>query len=64
MEIYSRRDRSMKAWFASGDPWVWLQAGAIGISITAVLGVLLLIAVQGLNHFWPHPVVPYPLYSP
>ena len=54
----------MKAWFASGDPWVWLQAGAIGISITAVLGVLLLIAVQGLNHFWPHPVVPYPLYSP
>tara|TARA_X000000950_G_scaffold269865_1_gene348972 strand:+ start:7407 stop:9089 length:1683 start_codon:yes stop_codon:yes gene_type:complete len=56
MEIYSRRDRSMKAWFASGDPWVWLQAGAIGISITAVLGVLLLIAVQGLNHFWPHPV--------
>ena len=40
-------------WFASGEPWIWLNAAAVGISITAVAGILLLLAVKGLAHFWP-----------
>ena len=40
-------------WFASGEPWIWLNAAAVGISITAVVGILLLLAVKGLAHFWP-----------
>lgn len=39
--------------FKSGTPWVWLNAGAVSISIIMVVGLLLLIAVRGLGHFWP-----------
>lgn len=45
--------RSMGAWWTSGEPWIWLNAAAVGISITAVVGLLLLIAVKGFAHFWP-----------
>ncbi|MEZ5558115.1 MAG: phosphate ABC transporter permease PstA [Pseudomonadales bacterium] len=49
-----KEDRfKLRVWFASGEPWVWLNAGAVGISITAVVGLLLLIAVRGFGHFWP-----------
>ena len=37
----------------SGTPWVWLNAGAVSASIIMVIGLLLLIAVRGLGHFWP-----------
>ena len=40
-------------WFASGEPWIWLNAAAVGISVTAVVGILLLLAAKGLAHFWP-----------
>ncbi|NKB97904.1 MAG: phosphate ABC transporter permease PstA [Pseudomonadales bacterium] len=42
-----------KNWFASGEPWIWLNAASVGISITAVVGILVLIAVKGFGHFWP-----------
>lgn len=39
--------------FKSGTPWVWLNAGAVSASIIMVVGLLILIAVRGLGHFWP-----------
>lgn len=48
---------SLKEWTKQGTPWVWLNAGAVTISLIAVLGLLLLIAVRGLGHFWPHSVL-------
>ncbi len=39
--------------FKSGTPWVWLNAGAVSISMIMVVGLLALIAVRGLGHFWP-----------
>ena len=45
-----------KSWFASGEPWIWINAAAVGVSVTAVLGILGLIAVKGLAHFWPSDV--------
>ncbi|NVK22471.1 MAG: phosphate ABC transporter permease PstA [Kangiellaceae bacterium] len=42
-----------KKFFQSGQHWVWLNAGAISLSILMVVGLLLLIAVRGLSHFWP-----------
>ncbi|MCF7980988.1 MAG: phosphate ABC transporter, permease protein PstA, partial [Pseudomonadales bacterium] len=42
-----------KAWVKSGSPWVWLNAGAVAICVIMVLGLLGLIAVRGLSHFWP-----------
>ena len=47
----------MKKWFKSGDPWIWLNAGAVSASLIVVLGLLLLIAVKGLSHFWPKSVM-------
>lgn len=43
----------MKAWFKSGSPWIWMTAGAISLSLLAVLGLLLMIAWRGLIYFWP-----------
>jgi phosphate transport system permease protein len=44
---------SFKSWFKSGSPWVWLNAGAVSICLVMVVGLLSLIAVRGLSHFWP-----------
>ncbi|HFD92712.1 MAG TPA: phosphate ABC transporter permease PstA [Gammaproteobacteria bacterium] len=43
----------MKSWFKSGAPWVWLNACAVSVSILMVIGLLALITVRGLGHFWP-----------
>ena len=43
--------------FASGTPWVWLNAGAVSISIVMVIGLLVLISARGLVHFWPKPIL-------
>ena len=45
--------RFFRTWFASGEPWIWMNAAAVGISITAVIGILSLIAFKGFAHFWP-----------
>jgi len=49
----------MKAWFKSGSPWIWLTAGAVSINLILVVGLLALIAVRGLGHFWPANIVEY-----
>ncbi len=49
----------IKAWFKSGSPWVWLNAAAVSMSLILVIGLLILIAVRGLGHFWPKDIVEY-----
>ena len=49
----------IKTWFKSGSPWIWMTAGAVSINLLLVLGLLLLIAVRGLGHFWPTDIVEY-----
>jgi phosphate transport system permease protein len=48
-----RSDRSLLRWFHTDTPWVWLNAGAVALCLLTLLGILLLISVQGLAHFWP-----------
>ncbi|MBY6065023.1 phosphate ABC transporter, permease protein PstA [Pseudidiomarina sediminum] len=43
----------MKQWFNSGKPWIWLTAGAVSVSLIAVIGLLMLIGARGLSFFWP-----------
>lgn len=50
---------SLKKWVASGSPWVWLNAGAVAISVVLVLGLLGVIASRGLVHFWPSSLQEY-----
>jgi phosphate transport system permease protein len=47
----------MKNWWKSGDPWIWLTAASVTVSILVVVGLLFLIAVNGLGHFWPKSVI-------
>lgn len=48
---------SLKLWFRKGEPWVWLNAGAVAICVVMVVGLLGLVAVRGLSHFWPHTII-------
>lgn len=43
----------IRQWFKSGTPWIWVNAGAISIALIAVVGILGLIVVRGMGHFWP-----------
>lgn len=47
----------VREYFKSGDAWVWLNAGAVAVSLIMVAGILGLIAVRGLGHFWPSAVM-------
>lgn len=47
------KKQTVSQWVKSGDPWVWLNAGAVAICVIMVVGLLALIAVRGLGHFWP-----------
>ena len=53
VDINRRGAGSFGEWYASGAPWVWFTGGAVAISAILVVGLLLLIAVRGLGHFWP-----------
>ncbi len=46
-----------REYFKSGEAWVWLNAGTVAISLIMVAGILGLIAVRGLGHFWPADVM-------
>ena len=45
--------RSVRGWWRSGTPWVWLTAGAVSVSVMMVVGLIAMIAWRGLGHFWP-----------
>ncbi len=49
--------QSLLTWWRSGAPWIWLTSGAVAASITAVLGLIGLLAFNGLAHFWPAEVI-------
>ncbi|MGA9573772.1 MAG: phosphate ABC transporter permease PstA [Lysobacterales bacterium] len=45
--------KALFKWIAEGTPWVWLNAAAVSACILLVGGLLLLIGVRGMAHFWP-----------
>jgi phosphate transport system permease protein len=47
---------SLGAWLRSGLPWIWLTAGTVSLSLIMVFGLLFLITVRGMGHFWPQDV--------
>jgi phosphate transport system permease protein len=48
---------SLKTWFKSGAPGVWISAGAVSTAVIMTIGLLAVIAVRGLGHFWPADVI-------
>ena len=53
MPLENTKNISVTDWFRSGDPLIWLNAAAVSISVVAVVGLILLLAVKGFGHFWP-----------
>ncbi|MDR4506334.1 MAG: phosphate ABC transporter permease PstA [Candidatus Scalindua sp.] len=51
----------MNKLFKNGDPYIWLTAGTLAISILMITGLIALILVKGLGMFWPHRLVQYTL---
>lgn len=47
------REGGTRGWFSSGSPWVWLTAGSVSFSLIMVFGLLILITLRGMGHFWP-----------
>ena len=45
-----------RAWLSSGMPWIWLTAGTVSFSLIMVFGLLALITLRGMGHFWPQDV--------
>ncbi|MDO8863925.1 phosphate ABC transporter permease PstA [Haliea sp. E1-2-M8] len=56
-ELHSDRAPGVKSWLRSGEPLIWLNGAAVSVSVIAVMGLLLLLAVRGLSHFWPADVL-------
>lgn len=50
-------------WMRSGRPWIWLSAGAVTISLLALIGLIVLLAGQGMRYFWPNSVYEFELKS-
>lgn len=48
---------SLKGWFKSGAPGVWMSGGAVAMAVIMTVGLLAVIAVRGLGHFWPADLV-------
>ena len=48
---------NIRNYFKSGEAWVWMNAGAVAISLIMVVGLLGLVAVRGLVQFWPADVM-------
>ncbi|MDG1581309.1 phosphate ABC transporter permease PstA [Pseudomonas sp. GOM6] len=51
------KEQNLKSWFKSGSPWVWMTASGVSIAVIMTIGLLSVIAVRGLGHFWPADVV-------
>ena len=49
--------KNLSKWWKSGSPWIWLNAGAVAISMVTVIALLTLILVRGLGHFWAADIV-------
>lgn len=55
----SRRPGSKRATalFAEGQSAIWLAGGAMVLAVTMIVGLVVLVLVNGLATFWPVPVV-------
>ncbi|WP_298190936.1 phosphate ABC transporter permease PstA [uncultured Pseudomonas sp.] len=51
------KQNNLKTWIKSGTPWIWMNAGAVSIAVIMTLGLMTVIAVRGLGHFWPADIV-------
>ena len=56
--------RRKQGWWQSGEPWVWVNAAAVSVSMIAVIGLLVLLLVNGFAHFWPRNIANFTYQLP
>lgn len=47
----------LSEWFKGGDPWVWLCAATVAVSLLMVSALIFLLVIRGLGYFWPADLV-------
>ena len=55
--LYLQKRAGMLVWVRSGEPLIWANGAAVSISVIAVVGLILLLAVRGFGHFWPNDIM-------
>lgn len=53
----TRAPRRATSLFSAGEAQVWLTGGALTLCVLMILGLLVLVLVQGTGTFWPGPLV-------
>ena len=48
---------------AEGEVWIWLTGGTLALCVAMIVGLLALLAWQGLRNFWPKPLLMVPSKS-
>ena len=56
-KVSAVKQNNLKSWYKSGAPGVWMSGGAVAIAVIMTLGLLIVIAIRGLGHFWPADVI-------
>jgi phosphate transport system permease protein len=51
------RTKLRNSLLSQGQPWVWLNGGALAICLAMIIGLLVLVVYQGMATFWPGPAV-------
>jgi ABC-type phosphate transport system permease subunit len=45
---------------AEGEVWIWLTGGTLALCVAMIVGLLTLLAWQGMRNFWPKPLLMVP----
>src|SRR5262249_22646088 len=53
----SRRARQGNSLLAQGEPSVWATGGALTVAILMIVGLLVIVFIQGGSTFWPKDVI-------
>ncbi|MFM8325947.1 MAG: hypothetical protein ACKN9U_13885, partial [Pirellulaceae bacterium] len=48
---------------AEGEVWIWLTGGTLALCVAMIVGLLTLLAWQGMRNFWPKPLLMVPAKS-
>ena len=52
---------NLKTFFRNGTPFIWLSGAFLSIALMMILGLVLFIAKEGLQTFWPAPIAQFQL---
>lgn len=49
----------MKRFFKRGDVYIWITGGFLGLSVLMIVGMIVLILMNGLSYFYPHRITQF-----